>query len=155
LPRHRPIGVTLLAILDIIVGIFILIAAVGVLSLAGYLTSVTIPPEIEQSIPQWVIDAAPVALAFAGVVLLAIAIISFLVAWGFLRGKNWARILSIVLLFLSILTSIFNAIVAAIFTTDALFGILLSILLPVLLIWYLTTTKVKMWFIPGYYAYRR
>jgi hypothetical protein len=151
-PRHRPIGVTLLAILEIIIGLLVLISAIGVLALAGYLSSFTVPQEVQQTIPQWVINAAPMALALAGVVLFAIAIVSFLIAWGFLKGRNWARTFAIVLLFLSILASIFNAIVTAIFTTDTLFGILLSIIIPVLLIWYLTTRRVKAWFIPGYYT---
>jgi hypothetical protein len=150
--RHRPFGVTILAIIDILIGIFIIISSIGVLALAGYLTSITMPSEIEQNLPQWFIDMAPTALALAGVVLLAIGLVSMLIAWGFLKGRNWSRTLAIVLLFLSIMAAVFNAIVSAILTTDVFFGLILSIIIPVLLIWYLTTPKVKAWFIPGYYV---
>ncbi len=153
-PRYRPIGVTILAILEIIVGIFLVIAAVGVLVLAGYISSVSIPPEIDQNLPQWFIDFAPTALAIGGIVVLIIGLISFFVAWGFLKGRNWARMVAIILLVISVLISIFNAIAAAIFTTGALFSLIVAIIIPVLLIWYLTTAKVKAWFMPGRYAGR-
>jgi hypothetical protein len=145
-PRYRPLGVTILAVLEIIVGVFMIVAALGVLVLAGYLSTVSIPSEIQQNIPQWFIDIAPTALAIGGIALLIVGVISFLIAWGFLKGRNWARIVAIVLLFISVLTSIFNAIVAAVFTTGALFSLIVAIIIPVLLIWYLYTPKVKMWF---------
>jgi hypothetical protein len=150
--RHRPIGVTILAILDIIVGIFIVISAIGFLVLAGYLSSVTIPPDIKQNLPQWFINFAPIAIGIAGVILLIIGLITFLIAWGFLRGRNWSRIVAIILLFISIIVTVINTIVAAIFTTGALIGLIISIIIPVLLIWYLTTPRVKAWFLPAYYA---
>jgi hypothetical protein len=149
--RHRPLGVTILAILEMLFGILLIIAALGVFVIAGYISTVTIPPDIQQNLPQWFINFAPVFLAVSGVIILVIGIISIMVAWGFLKGRNWARVLAIILLFLSVLVTIFNAIVAAIFTTGALLSLVVSIIIPILLIWYLTTRRVKAWFGVGQY----
>ena len=119
------------------------IASIGVLVLAGYLSSVTIPPEVRQNLPQWFLDFAPTALAIGGIVILIIGLISFFIAWGFLKGRNWARMVALILLIISVVISVFNTIVAAIFTPEALFGLIMAIIIPALLIWYLTTKKVK------------
>jgi hypothetical protein len=150
--RHRPLGVTILAIIYLLLGVLIIISAIGVLVLAGYIGLVTIPPEVEQNIPQWFIGLVPIALAVTGVVLFVVGLISILIAWGFLKGRNWSRVLAIVLLFIAVVVTVFNTIVAAIFTTGALLGLIVSIIIPILLIWYLTTPKVKAWFKPGYYT---
>ena len=89
-PRERPFGVTILAILYAIEGLYCLLAAFVV---------------------KWAMDLLPID--FAGlpmmgnmldtvelclmIVLIIIAIFYFLVALGMLKGQNWARRIGIIL----------------------------------------------------------
>ena len=143
-----------MAILYILAGILIVIAAVGVLALAGYLGLAGIPSDIQQNIPQWFIDLAPIVLGIGGIVLFIIGIITLAIAWGFLKGRNWARVVAMILLIISIVTTIINAILAAVFTVGALLSLIVSIIIPVLILWYLTTRRVKQWFKPEEYGLR-
>jgi hypothetical protein len=106
---NRPIGVTLLAILDIVFGFLMVISGVAIVALAGvieyYGSSGQIPGVPEMPLV-WSLIAA-----FGGVisvVLLITAVIEFLIAWGLLGGKGWAWILTIVLTGISIALSIFS-----------------------------------------------
>lgn len=143
---RRPVGVTILAVLDIIAGIIVLLGAIGAFVLAGYLSSSTVKQNLQQHLPTWFLNIAPVAMAALGMILLVIAIIIFLVARGFLKGRNWSRVLAIVLLVLSIISSVFDLIATATFIPGALIRFLIAIIIPVLLIIYLTRPGVKAWF---------
>lgn len=144
--RSRPVGVTILAVLEILVGILVLLGSIGVFVLAGSLTLSSVRQNIEQNLPSWFVNIAPAALAIFGVVLLIIAIIIFLVARGFLKGKNWSRVLAMILLVLSILGSVINLIATGLFSAGALVSFIIAIIIPVLLIFYLTRPGVKAWF---------
>jgi hypothetical protein len=141
-----------LAIIHILLGVLLVIAAIGVMVLAGYLGLVTIPTEIQQSVPQWFVNLAPLLLAIAGIVILVFGLVSIAIGWGFLKGKNWSRVLAMIFFVIVIIVDVFNAIVAAIFTSGALLSLIVAIIIPVIIVWYLTTSRVKAWFKPEYYV---
>ena len=76
-----------------------------------------------------------------GVFFLIMAIVSLLLAWAFLKGKNWARLLAIIFLVLSIIGNLIGVLGGV-----SLITVAISILLPLLIVWYLFRPKVKQWF---------
>jgi hypothetical protein len=78
-----------------------------------------------------------------GVVLVAIAIVSFVVAYGLLKGKGWAWTVAIIL---SIISIVWNAITLV---TAANFGGIISIIISGIILYYLFRPHVKAYFGKG------
>lgn len=143
--RDRPIGVTILAILMILYGVFILIGSLALFGLAALTSMQDFIDQLGTEVPQWLLDAGPVLFGAAGVVLLIMAIIAFLLAWGFLKGKRWAWIVGIIFVVLSILSSIVSAVFTGSLVSIATLG--LSILIPIIILVYLLLPSTKAWFV--------
>jgi uncharacterized membrane protein (UPF0136 family) len=159
-PKSRPTGVTIIAILTIIGGAFSLIFGIGLITLGAVLP--TLPPSVfnqtdiqgnmtaGQQLPIPSPDS-PMALqsllggigiAF-GAVLVAIGIVSFIVAYGLLKGRGWAWTVTIIL---SIISIVWNAITLV---TAANFGGIISIIISGIIIYYLYRPHVKAYFGKG------
>jgi hypothetical protein len=160
-PKSRPIGVTIVAILTIIAGAFSLIFGIGLITLGVVLP--TLPPSvfnqsqlqgnltIDGQAPPIPPGTPPMALqsllgglgiAF-GAVLVGIGIVSFIVAYGLLKGRGWAWTATIIL---SIISIVWNAITIA---TAANFGGIISIIIDAIIIYYLYRPHVKAYFGKG------
>jgi hypothetical protein len=158
-PKSRPLGVTIIAILNIIGGVLMLIFGIGLIILGAVLP--TLPPSVfNQSQVQGNLTAGqtpipagvpPMALqsffgglgiAF-GAVLVALAIVSFIVAYGLLKGRGWAWTVTLIL---SIISIVWNAITIA---TAANFGGIISIIISAVIIYYLYRPHVKAYFGKG------
>jgi hypothetical protein len=148
--------VTIIAILNIIGGAIMLIFGIGLITLGAVLP--TLPPSVfnqselqgnltagQAPIPP---SAPPMALqsllggfgiAF-GAVLVALAIVSFIVAYGLLKGRGWAWTVTIIL---SIISIVWNAITIA---TAANFGGIVSIIISGIILYYLYRPHVKAYF---------
>jgi hypothetical protein len=157
-PKSRPLGVTIIAILNIIGGVIMLIFGIGLVILGAIVP--TLPPSVfnqsqiqgnltagQAPIPT---GAAPMALqslfwglgiAF-GAVLVALAIVSFIVAYGLLKGRGWAWTVTLIL---SIISIVWNAITIA---TGNIGGII-SIIISAVIIYYLYRPHVKAYFGKG------
>lgn len=142
--RRRPLGVTILAILMIIDGIFLLISSLGLFGLATLMSSQDFLDQLGQDVPQWILEMGPTLFAALGVVLLIMAIIAFFLAWGFLKGKRWAWIIGIIFVVLSIASSVVSSLASLSVAGLATMG--LSILIPVLILVYLLLPTTKAWF---------
>jgi hypothetical protein len=162
-PKSRPLGVTIIAILNIIGGAIMLIFGIGLITLGavlplappsvinqpelqGNLTAgqVPIPPTSPEStmIAQDLFGGFSIAI---GIVLIAIAIVSFVVAYGLLKGKGWAWTVTLIL---SIISIVFNAISIAA-TAGANLGGIISIIISAVIIYYLYRPHVKAYFGKG------
>ena len=139
--RKRPLGVTILAILEILGGILELILALGFFAIAALINVPDIRQRIGTSVPDWVVNNAPVFFGALGVFFLIMAIVSLLLAWAFLKGKNWARLLAIIFLVLSIIGNLIGVLGGV-----SLITVAISILLPLIIVWYLFRPNVKQWF---------
>jgi hypothetical protein len=159
-PKSRPLGVTIIAILNIIGGAIMLIFGIGLIILGAVLP--TLPPSVfNQSqiqgnltagqVPPIPAGAPPMALqsllgglgiAF-GAVLVALAVVSFIVAYGLLKGRGWAWTVTLIL---SIISIVWNAITIA---TAANFGGIISIIISAVIIYYLYRPHVKAYFGKG------
>jgi hypothetical protein len=157
-PKSRPIGVTIIAILNIIGGVLMLIFGIGLITLGAVLP--TLPPSVfNQSQLQGNLTAgqAPVppgpppmvlqsllggaGIAF-GAVLVALAIVSFIVAYGLLKGRGWAWTITVIL---SIISIVLNAISIA----AGNIGGIVSIIISGIILYYLYRPHVKAYFGKG------
>ena len=89
----RPTGVTILAILEIILGI--LYGLVGLLFLVA-----------TSFIAEYAYSMLGSMSSGTGAVLLIFALLRFVLAWGFLSGQGWSRIMGLVLAALGALTGL-------------------------------------------------
>jgi hypothetical protein len=114
--------------------------------LQGNLTAgqVPIPPTSPETtmIAQDLFGGFSIAI---GIVLIAIAIVSFVVAYGLLKGKGWAWTVTLIL---SIISIVFNAISIAA-TAGANLGGIISIIISAVIIYYLYRPHVKAYFGKG------
>jgi hypothetical protein len=78
-----------------------------------------------------------------GIVLVAIAIVSFVVAYGLLKGKRWAWTVSIIL---SIISIVWNVITLV---TAANYGGIIGIIISAIILYYLYRPHVKAYFGKG------
>jgi hypothetical protein len=161
-PKPRPLGVTIIAILNIIGGAFMLVFGIGLITLGAILPTLP-PPDINQTeiqgnlttgqatIPPLPSSDSPMAfqtflggigIAF-GIILLAIAIASFIVAYGLLKGMGWAWTVAIIL---SIISIVWN--VVTLVTAGNYFGII-SIIISGIILYYLYRPHVKAYFGKG------
>jgi hypothetical protein len=142
--RSRPLGVTILAILGILYGILLLIGALALLVVAFLFGSQEFIDMLGQNLPQWLINAGTLFFGVLGIVVLIMAIIAFLLAWGFLRGKRWSWWLGIIFAALNILGSVVSAVGTGTLSGVVTLGI--SILIPVIILIYLLLPTTKAWF---------
>ncbi|NLI74643.1 MAG: hypothetical protein GX369_07770 [Euryarchaeota archaeon] len=148
-PRQRPLGITILAILAIIGGILSLISAIGLFIASSVVNVQEIIDQVGSDFPQEIIEATPLLFAALGIVFLISAILSFLIAYGYFKGKGWSWTLGVVLMVLSILFNVIGFVSAG-FSSSGLIGLLIGLLvgiaIPIIILIYLFQTHVKVWF---------
>lgn len=142
--RHRPLGVTLMAILQILGGLGLLLLSLVMFGLGALFGTMEIFPEIRDLVPQWLIGMGTVAFIATGLVLLIIAIFSFVLARGFLKGRAWARVLGIFLAILEIIGVIYTAVNSGNVSQIANIGF--AALIPIIILLYLMLPNTKAWF---------
>ncbi len=125
-------GVTALAVLQILVGLGALLMGAGSVMLMGMVGQYT-PTEL--SAPSGVLGALSGVM---GIIFLLAGIISFLVAWGYLAGKPWARMLGIAF-----------AALDAVYGVISLPGGLVTVVIAALMIYYLTRPTIVDCFSPS------
>jgi hypothetical protein len=86
--KRRPLAVTIIAILSIIVGILSIVGGLIPLAFAAFI------PEMSG------------ALLAAGAVLIAIGLAYLFVSYGLLKGKGWAWTVTMIVSYIQIVTSI-------------------------------------------------
>jgi hypothetical protein len=155
-PKSRPTGVTIIAILNIIGGVIMLFGAITLIAIGAILPTLpqttfnqsglqenltagqvpVPPPSVPPMVSQSLLGGIGIA---SGIVLLAIAIVSFVVAYGLLKGLGWAWTVTVIL---SIVSIVFNAISLATGNIAAI----ISIIISGIIIYYLYRPHVKAYF---------
>ncbi|MGZ5550188.1 MAG: DUF7144 family membrane protein [Nitrososphaeraceae archaeon] len=129
---QRPTGITIISVLMIIGGIILLFTGITPLFL-GPLISI-------ESSSDYAISELGMLITIGGLVLLGLGIASFIVSWGLLKGKRWARTITLII---SIITIIF-AIISLASSGDLIH--IISIIIYGIIIYYMFTDKVKLFF---------
>jgi len=129
--QHRPTGITIIAILMIIGGIILLFTGI---------TPLFLGPLISIDISDYQFSQLGLLITIGGLVLVGLGIASLIVSWGLLKGKRWARTITLII---SIIAIIF-AITSLISSED--FIHVISIIIYGIIIYYMFTNKVKLFF---------
>ena len=134
----RPTGVTIIAILNIISGIVMILGGIGLAAASTILpTMTTIDPNAGgQMALAGLLGGAGIAI---GGIMIILGIISFIVAWGLLKGKPWAWTVTIIL-------SIISAVMGVISLVGGNFGSIVNIIIAGVIIYYMYRPHVKAYF---------
>jgi membrane protein implicated in regulation of membrane protease activity len=128
--QHRPTGITIIAVLMIIGGIILLFTGITPLFL-GPLISIDSDSSTSE---------LGLLITIGGLVLVALGIASLIVSWGLLKGKGWARIITLII---SIIAIIF-AIISLASSSDLIH--IIPVIVYGIIIYYMFTDKVKIFF---------
>jgi hypothetical protein len=128
--QQRPTGITVISILIIIGGLILLFTGISPLVI-GPLISID---------SDYSTSSLGFLITIGGLVLVILGIASLIVSWGLLKGKRWARTITLII---SIIAIIF-AIVTLISSEDLIH--IIEIIVYGIIIYYLCTKKVKLFF---------
>lgn len=131
-------GITIIAILNIISGIVMLFAGVGLAAASSLVPTIsTIDPNAsgQMALAGLVGGAGTVV----GGILIALGIVSFIVAWGLLKGLGWAWIVTIIL-------SVISLIMGVISLVSGNVGSIVNIVIAGVIIYYMYRPHVKAYF---------
>ena len=128
---ERPLGITILAVLEIIGAILVLIGGIILVAASAFLEGM-------------ISDLVPFSGYFTGLfaiiggVVIVVAIIAFLVGYGLWKGSGWAWIVQLIFSALGAITSL-----------AALPSGIVGLIIDGLIIWYLFRPNVKAFFGKG------
>ncbi|MGD9535457.1 MAG: DUF2127 domain-containing protein [Candidatus Nitrosocosmicus sp.] len=139
---NRPMGVTIIAILTIIGGIALLIGGLLFIAFTGIITSTEVtsgnPTELALLI------SLPLSVG-----MIIIGIIYLVVSYGLLKGKAWARIITIIVTVIGLIIQIISAVVTGLVSSSIETGLIshiIGIVISGIIIFYLYTPHVKAYF---------
>ncbi|HKR74142.1 MAG TPA: hypothetical protein VJR94_08525 [Candidatus Nitrosocosmicus sp.] len=135
----RPIGVTILAILIIIGGIALLIGGFGFIALGGIISEISSNSSV---------DIASFTSLPLGIGMVIIGIIYLAVSYGLLKGKGWARIITIIVTIIGLIIQIISAVIAGLVSSSisAIAPNVIGIIISGVIIFYLYRPNVKAYF---------
>ena len=129
--QHRPTGITIISILMIIGGVILIFTGI---------TPLFLGPLISIDISDYQISQLGLLITIGGLVLVGLGIASFIVSWGLLKGKGWARTITLIISFIAIIF----AIISLISSED--FIHIMEIIVYGIIIYYMFTKQVKLFF---------
>ena len=165
----RPVGITIISILMILNGSFLLFSGIVAFFLASnFATTLTNLDMIssngsEINITNFsnnnnnsnIIKNLNYFIYFIAVILTLFSLIHFLISYGLLKGKSWARTITLIISFISVLgnvlmilivLSLFTIIESILSNPSILFGNIFTIIINSLIIFYLLRKEVKEYF---------
>jgi uncharacterized membrane protein (DUF2068 family) len=153
LERKRPTGVTLIAILTIIGGILLLFGGIGLVALAPFIGQINVNNSINTSnsslslningtivtVPNNALFVLGGFIGILGGMLIVLGLSSFVVAWGLLKGKAWAWIVTIIITIISVVLNVISIVAGSI---ESIVGLIIN----GIIIYYLYRPSVKSYF---------
>ena len=128
--QHRPTGITVISILMIIGGLTLLFTGIAPLVI-GPLISID---------SDYSTSSLGFLITIGGLALVILGIASLIVSWGLLKGKRWARTITLIISFISIIFAIISLVSSGNLTQ------VISIIISGIIIYYMFTDKVKLFF---------
>ena len=167
--RKRPIGITIISILMILNGSFLLFSGIVALFLASNFattinsldmlssngTEINITNFSNNNNNSNIIKNLNYFIYFIAVIITLFSLIHFLISYGLLKGKSWARTITLIISFISVLgnvlmilivLSLFTIIESILSNPSILFGNIFTIIINSLIIFYLLRKEVKEYF---------
>ena len=167
--RKRPIGITIISILMILNGSFLLFSGIVAFFLASNFattlnsldmissngTEINITNLSNNNNNSNIIKNLNYFIYFIAVILTLFSLIHFLISYGLLKGKSWARTITLIISFISVLgnvlmilivLSLFTIIESILSNPSILFGNIFTVIINSLIIFYLLRKEVKEYF---------
>lgn len=151
--RRRPTGVTIITVLAIIAGVLLLFGGMGLVALAPFIGQIKVNDNTNNSntslslnvngtevtIPNNALFVLGGFIGVLGAMLIVLGIANFVVAWGLLKGKGWAWIVTIII---NIITAILNITSIVAGSIGSIGGLIIN----GIIIYYLYRPNVKSYF---------
>ena len=128
--QQRPTGITVISILMIIGGLILLFTGIAPLVI-GPLISID---------SDYSTSSLGFLITIGGLALVILGIASLIVSWGLLKGKRWARTITLIISFIAIIFAIISLVSSGDLTH------VISIIIYGIIIYYMFTDKVKLFF---------
>jgi hypothetical protein len=147
--RARPLGVTVIAILNVIGGIMMMLGGITAVTGGAVLSNMS-PETLQQGIPGTGMEALSSVstsvlgggVIVVGAILIGLAIFSFVVAWGLLKGREWAWTATVVLSVISIVFGVISLVAGNWLS-------IINIIISGIIIYYMYRPHVKAYFGKG------
>jgi hypothetical protein len=129
----RPLGVTIVGVLYLLAGLLVFVVGLATLGIGAFDN----PTDFEG----W----SQGAILAAGGVLTLVGLINLAIAAGCFKGWGWVWTLALLIAVVDIIIAIFNT-WRQHFSSQSIVGLLIGLIIPLIIIWYLTKQNVKVWF---------
>ena len=149
--KERPDGITVIAILIIIGGIFLITGGISLMGLGAVLSmtseNIIQSNDISGDLTQLAsLGTIPLAI---GAVLLILGIAYLVVSYGLLKAKAWAWVITIIVTIIGLIIQIISAIIAGSITSSVLYGLvshIVGIFISGVIIYYMFRPNVKAYY---------
>lgn len=141
----RPLGIAILAVLDIIGGILAFIGGIGMAAVSAVVNDPEIRDMIRDSMisagvadVDAILDILATVLIVFGAILFIMGLVGIAVGWGFWKGSGWAWIVGVIFYIVGIGISA----VGMVWSLTNVIGVIIG----VVILYYLFRPNVKAWF---------
>lgn len=151
--RRRPTGVTIISALAIIAGVLLIFGGISLVAFAPFIGQINLNNGINTSntsfslnvngtvvtVPKNPLFVLGGFIGILGATLIVLGIADFVVAWGLLKGKGWAWIVTIIINIISAVLNIISIVAGSI-------GSIWGLIINGIIIYYLYRPNVKSYF---------
>ncbi len=146
--KERPDGITVIAILIVIGGIFLLIGGISLVGLGSFLSMTSEDIIQSNGISSEVTQLASLGMIplVLGVMMLILGIAYLIVSYGLLKGKGWAWVITIIVTIIGLIMQIISAIIVGSITSSIWYGLashIVGIIISGVIIYYMFRPHVK------------
>ena len=142
---ERPLGIAILAVLDIIGGILAFIGGIAMAAVSAMVNDPDIRDMIRDAMisagitdVEAIIDILVTVLIVVGAILFIMGLVGIVVGWGFWAGKQWAWIIGVIFYIVCTVISV----VGMVWSLTNVIGVIIG----ALILYYLFRPNVKAWF---------
>ena len=146
--KERPDGITVIAILIVIGGIFLITGGISLIGLGTFLSMASEDIIQSNDISSDLTQLASLGMipSVIGSILLILGIAYLIVSYGLLKGKGWAWVITIIVTIIGLIIQIISAIIAGSITSSVLYGLvshIVGIFISGVIIYYMFRPNVK------------
>lgn len=148
-PRvERPLGVAVLAVLDIIGGILAFIGGIAMAAVSAMVNNPDFRDMIRDAMisvgvtnVDAILDMLVTVLIVVGVTMFIMGLVGVVVGWGFWAGKQWAWLIGVIFYIVGVVISVVGM-VWPVWSPTSVIGIIIG----AVILYYLFRPNVKAWF---------
>lgn len=149
---ERPDGITILAVLEGISGFYTLVTGIFLIPVLFLLREISRPSSSQLSIASQSSSSSThvdfsILLIALGIIVVVLATLHFMLAYGFWKGRKWGWKLGIIFPIVGVIGSIIIYIVSS--ELEILVSVIPSIIIGLIIVFYLTRPHVKAYFGKG------